>query len=349
MVEFAGWLMPVTFEGLGILREHEITRTAVGVFDICHMGEFDLQGPGAKALLQELMTNDLDLLEDGKGQYACMCYENGTVVDDCIYYQLAEGRYKIIVNASNRAKDFDWIQGHIGEHSVTFTDLSDARGRFAVQGPNAQSLLEGLCGPVIAALKRFYCVFTELGGVEVFVARTGYTGEDGFEISFPIGDTVKLYTVLLGAGAPLGVSPIGLGARDSLRLEACYSLYGHEINDTITPVEAGIGWAVKPKNVEYMGKKVLLAQKTEGAPRKLMGIRLLGGGILREHQNIFVGDECIGHTTSGGYGPTVKMAIGLALVQAKYAELGTAGGQLTVEIRQKRVSAEFVPTPFYKR
>lgn len=346
MVPFAGWSMPVQyFEG--ILKEHETTRTHAGIFDISHMGEFMAEGKDTIPFLQYMVTNDLNLMENNKAQYANMCYPNGTVVDDLFYYRESPEKFRIIVNGANVEKDWKWLQEHRGKFNVKLTDLSKTRARFAYQGPKAQELLTPAIDAKLANLKRFYFTFAKITkagkSIPVFIARTGYTGEDGFEMSCEVKDAVNLYNILLETGA----KPIGLGARDSLRLEACYSLYGHELSDHITPIEASIGWAVKPKEgIDYIGKSILMKQKADGTTRVLVGLNLKDRGIIREHCDIYKGTEKVGYVTSGGFGPTLKKTIGLALVKRDLSVLDT---ELEVEIREKRLKAVIVKTPFYKR
>lgn len=340
MVDFVGWLMPVQYES--IVKEHETVRSSAGVFDISHMGEFLFEGLDVIPFLQLLMVNDLRLLENSKGQYSCMCYENGTVVDDLVYYQENPERFRMIVNASNVEKDYQWIQEHIDDYRVKVTNVSSERCRLAFQGPKADEFLTPLVDMDLSALNRFYFTFCNLCETEVFLARTGYTGERGFEISFDRNYAESIWNALLKTGA----GPAGLGARDSLRLEACYSLYGHELTDSITPVEAGIGWVVKSKEgIEYIGKEVLLRQKAEGTSRILVGLNLLDRGIIRENYKLFKDGEEIGFVTSGGYSPTLKKTIGLALVKTQYSSIGT---EFDIEIRNKLLRTKVVSTPFYR-
>ncbi|MHA1731221.1 MAG: glycine cleavage system aminomethyltransferase GcvT [Promethearchaeota archaeon] len=343
MVEFAGWLMPVQYEG--IIKEHKATRASAGAFDICHMGELLLEGPDAFSLLQYLMVNDLQLVEPNKGQYSCMCHESGTVVDDMFYYMETPERFRLIVNAGNVEKDIAWIRDHAGDADVGLSDLSRQRGRVAFQGPKSDQLFQPLVDVDLPGLERFHFVHCELDGHPVFLARTGYTGERGVELSFDSGDAPAVWAALLDTGA----TPVGLGARDLLRLEACYSLYGHEISDEITPVEAGVGWVVKPKEgVDYIGKEVLLRQKREGTEYTSVGLNLVDRGILRADQVVRdagSGREVVGRVTSGGFSPTLGKTIGLARVKAGHAAVGS---ELLVEIRGKQLRAVVVETPFYR-
>jgi len=340
IINFSGWLMPVQYES--IIKEHEAVRSNAGIFDISHMGEFLLTGKDVIPYLQYIMINDLDLLELSKGQYSCMCYENGTVVDDLFYYEEGVELFRMIVNASNIEKDFQWLNDHIKEKVVKIQNISSKRCRLAFQGPKSDDLLQPLVDVDLSEIKRFYFKHCNLNNLPIFLARTGYTGERGFEISFDKDKSEEIWNTLLSTGA----SPAGLGARDSLRLEASYSLYGHEISDTITPVEAGLNWLVKPKkSVDYIGKTVLLKQKSEGTERILVGLNLLDKGIIRENYKIFKSGNEIGYVTSGGYSPTLKKTIGLGLVKAQYTEVGT---EIGIDIRGKLVKGIIVSTPFYR-
>jgi aminomethyltransferase len=340
MVDFAGFSMPVQYES--IIKEHEAVRNKAGVFDVSHMGEFLLEGKDVISLLQYVMINDLKLLEPTKGQYSCMCYENGTVVDDLVYYEEEPERFRMIVNAGNVEKDFQWLSEHIGGKDVKITNLSLERCRLAFQGPKSDDYLQPLVDVDLSSINRFYFAHTTLNGAPIFIARTGYTGERGFEISFDNKYAEKIWNDLTKTGA----SPAGLGARDSLRLEATYSLYGHEISDSITPIEAGLFWLVKPKeSIDYIGKETLLKQKSEGTDRIIVGLSLLDRGIIREHYKIFKNGNEIGFVTSGGYSPTLKKTIGLGLVEKQYSEVGT---EFEIEIRNKFLRGKIVATPFYR-
>ena len=346
MIEFAGYMMPVKYTG--VIQEHINVREKVGIFDISHMGEVVVEGPDAKHFLQKVYTNDLNLLYNGKSQYGCFCYENGTTIEDSFNYQHSETKYRIIINASNREKDLNWLYKHAeeGEYNVRIKDLSNLRGRYAIQGPKSLEVLEPLLSDTIKNLKRFHFVETQLLGVKVFIAQTGYTGEFGFEISFEVADAKKVWDEILKSGEEYGILPIGLGARDTLRLEACFSLYGHELTNTITPVEAGIGFVVKPKEgIDFIGKEVLIDQKTNGAKRKIVGFELVGKGIGREGYKAFSTDGTeIGYVTSGTFSPLLKKSIGLVILEKDYTAIDT---EIEIEIRGKKVKAKIVKTPFY--
>jgi len=340
MVEFAGFYMPVQFES--IIKEHQAVRSNAGVFDISHMGEFLLEGKDVIPFLQYIMVNDLNLLEPSKGQYSIMCYENGTTVDDLVYYEETPERFRMIVNASNREKDLEWLNDHIGNYDVKITNLSDERCRLAFQGLRADKLLQPLIDVDLSKINRFYFSLCNLNKMPIFLARTGYTGEKGVEISFDNKYAKEIWNVLTNTGAKAA----GLGARDSLRLEACYSLYGHEISDSITPIEAGLNWLAKPKEgIDYIGKKILVTQKSKGTERIIVGLNLLDRGIIRENYKIFKDGKEIGYVTSGGYSPTLDKTIGLGLIKTLYSEIGTG---VEIEIRGKLLKGIVVSIPFYR-
>lgn len=340
IVDFAGFEMPVRYDS--IIEEHKAVRNHVGVFDISHMGEFWFEGSEIVDLLQYLMVNDLKLLEPSKGQYSCMCYENGTVVDDMVYYEESPEKFRMIVNASNRQKDYKWIENHIEGKDVKIKNVSDDRCRIAYQGPDSDELLQPLVDVDLSSIERFYFAHAKLNDMPIFIARTGYTGEKGFELSIDKKHAKKVWNALLETGA----KPAGLGARDSLRLEACYSLYGHEISDQITPIEAGLNWLVKKKEgIDYIGKEILMRQKEQGTSRILVGLNLKDRGIIRQNYELFKNNEKIGYVTSGGYSPTLEKTIGLALVKKEFSEVGT---EIKIDIRGKHLTAIVVQTPFYR-
>lgn len=340
MVDFAGFSMPVQYDS--IIKEHEAVRSKAGVFDVSHMGEFLLEGRDVIDFLQYVMINDLNLLEKSKGQYSCMCYDNGTVVDDLVYYEENPDRFRMIVNAGNVEKDLQWLNEHIGSRDVKITNLSSERSRLAFQGPKSDEYLQPLMDVDLSSVNRFYFARGNLNKAPIFIARTGYTGESGFELSFDNAYADKIWSDLIQTGA----SPAGLGARDSLRLEATYSLYGHEIDDSITPLEAGLFWLVKPKEgIDYIGKKILMEQKIHGTERIIVGLNLLERGIIRENFKIFKENVEIGYVTSGGYSPTLKKTIGLGLIKKQYKEVGT---ELEIQIRNKNLKGIVVSIPFFR-
>ncbi|SMO39047.1 glycine cleavage system aminomethyltransferase GcvT [Melghirimyces algeriensis] len=344
LVPFAGWEMPVQFSG--IKAEHEGVRNRAGLFDVSHMGEVLVSGSEAFDLIQKLITNDASKLDDGQVLYTAMCYPDGGTVDDLLVYKKGEGEYMLVLNAGNIDKDVEWIEKH-ATGDVTIQNVSDETGLLALQGPLAESVLQKLTETDLSAIKPFrFKEGVQLGEVQGLVSRTGYTGEDGFEIYLPANDAPVLWKQILEAGKEEGVIPCGLGARDTLRFEARLALYGNELSASITPVEAGIGFAVKPEKGEFIGREVLAKQKEEGAPRKLVGLEMIGRGIPRTHYPVYVGEQEVGEVTSGTQSPTLKKNVGLALIQSEHAQLGN---EVDVEIRGKRVAAKVVKTPFYKR
>jgi aminomethyltransferase len=346
LVPFAGWEMPVQYTG--IMDEHKTVRTAVGLFDVSHMGEVVLRGPGAAAATQRIVTNAVGKLVDGAAMYTVMCYEHGGIVDDCIVYRRAADDYLIVVNASNIDKDVAWIRDNVGK-MCDVADESDAWGLIAVQGPKAPALVSRLAGRDLAGeVRSFHFAAAKIAGVDVVTARTGYTGEDGFEVFVPAAGARTVWDALLDAGRGEGVKPIGLGARDTLRLEARLCLYGNDIDQTTTPLEAGLGWVVKLDAGDFVGKPALVAQKAAGVKRKLVGFVVKGRGIARHDYPILEseGGAPIGKVTSGTTGPTVGVAIGMGYVPSEKAEPGT---ELVVDCRGKPAPIEIVKGPFYKR
>ncbi|RLQ98253.1 glycine cleavage system aminomethyltransferase GcvT [Falsibacillus albus] len=345
-IDFGGWDLPVQFSS--IKEEHEAVRTKAGLFDVSHMGEVEVKGQDSLTYLQKIMTNDVSKLKDGGAQYTAMCYENGGTVDDLLVYKIEDAHYLLVINASNIDKDYDWLEKHL-EGDVTIRNLSEETAQLALQGPMAEKVLQQLADNHQLDEIKFFKFQTEvnLNGVHALVSRTGYTGEDGFEIYCAAEDAVKLWKSILETGKEEGVVPCGLGARDTLRFEANLALYGQELSPEITPIEAGIGFAVRvDKDIEFIGKKVLKEQKENGAPRKLVGIEMIDRGIPRHGYPIYHGAELIGEVTTGTQSPTLKKNIGLALINKEFTELGT---ELEVEIRGKRLKAHVVGTPFYKR
>lgn len=348
LIDFGGWEMPVQYK-LGILKEHRSVREAVGLFDVCHMGEVALKGPGAGAAVQNLVTGDASKLDDGGALYTLMCLQHGGIVDDCIVYRRSEENFLIILNAANRQKDLAWIRDHAGTAEIV--DESDDTGLIAVQGPNAVALVDSLSPANLESVERFRFATEDIAGVRCMAARTGYTGEDGFEIACPADETERVWNALLEKGESLGVQPIGLGARDTLRLEAKLSLYGNDIDETTTPYEACLGWAVKLDSGSFIGSEALSKQKADGVTRKLVGFTLEGRGFARHGYSIVdrtlpEAEQVLGKVTSGTKGPTVDKAIGLGYVPTAYAKAGTT---FTVDCRGKDIPATVHKGPFYKR
>lgn len=344
MVPFAGYDMPVQYES-GVIAEHKAVRNAAGLFDVSHMGEFTLIGDKTLGFLQQLLCNDFADMPALSCRYSPMLNDDGGTVDDLIVYKVAESRYMLVVNASNRQKDWDWISSRLpGE--VEMRDESDDLAELALQGPKAASILGRLASNA-DDLPREYYAFTigaVVGGISCIVSRTGYTGEDGFELYCANDDAPRLWDALLSVGMPDGLIPCGLGARDTLRLEAAMPLYGHELTDAISPIEAGLGSFVKMDKADFVGRDAL-ARRGEPARRR-RGLKVTGRGIAREDCEIYDGNALIGEVTSGTLLPTAGYAGAMALVDARYKKAGTA---VEVDIRGRRVSAEIVKLPFYKK
>lgn len=343
-IDFGGWELPVQFSS--IKEEHEVVRTKAGLFDVSHMGEFTLKGEGAEAFLQSILTNDVSKVKVGKAQYNVMCYPNGGSVDDLIIYKKGEDDFFICVNASNIEKDFNWMREH-KPVNLKLVNISDSIGQVALQGPLAVDVLQKITDENLAEVSFFGFTHGNVAGVSSMIARTGYTGEDGFEIYAAADQIVNVWNAILEAGAEFGVLPCGLGARDTLRFEACLPLYGQELSADISPVEAGMGFAVKTDiEPDFIGKSVLKDYKENGAPRKVVGVEMIDRGIPRHGYPVYIGDELIGEVTTGTQVPSSKRNIGLALLKAAHTAVGT---QIEIEIRGKRLKAEVVATPFYKR
>lgn len=343
IVPFAGYLLPVQYE-TGVIKEHMAVRTQAGLFDVSHMGEVLCEGKDALANLQMLLTNNFDNMVDGQARYSPMCNEKGGTVDDLIVYKKADEKYLIVVNAANKDKDYEWMLTHqFGE--VTFKDVSDQYAQLALQGPKALDILKKLTVEENIPEKNYYAVFdAEVAGIPCIVSRTGYTGEDGVELYLESSKAEKMWDVLLENGKEEGLIPCGLGARDTLRMEAAMPLYGHEMDDETTPLETGLKFAVKMKKEEFIGKKAL---EEQGEPKRTrVGLKVTGRGIIREHQDVYLNGEQIGCTTSGTHCPYLGYPIAMALVESGSVELGTV---VQVEVRGRQVEAEVVALPFYKR
>jgi aminomethyltransferase len=344
-IDFGGWDLPVQFSS--IKEEHEAVRTAAGLFDVSHMGEIDVIGEEALTYLQKMMTNDISKIKDGGAQYTAMCYEDGGTVDDLLVYRKSATHFLLVVNAANIEKDFNWLQSHVSEN-VTVTNISNDVAQLALQGPKAEVILQKLTDYDLSSIRFFkFAEDVEVAGIKALVSRTGYTGEDGFEIYCQNEDAPQLWKSILEVGKDEGALPIGLGARDTLRFEANLALYGQELSPTITPLEAGIGFAVKvDKEVPFIGQEVLKKQKEEGTPRKIIGLEMIDKGIPRTGYEVFVNDEKIGEVTTGTQSPTLGKNIGLAIIDREYAQLDNV---VEVQVRKRRLKAKIVATPFYKR
>jgi aminomethyltransferase len=343
-IGFGGWELPVLFSG--IKEEHQAVRERAGLFDVSHMGEIVVKGDDSEKFLQKMVTNDVSRLKTGRAMYTAMCYENGGTVDDLLIYKLNEKVYLLVVNAANTESDFQWLQGHL-EGDVTVENESEHWGQLAIQGPMAEKVLQKLVDIDLSKLKAFtFQMNVDIQGSKALVSRTGYTGEDGFEIYCRPVDAPDMWKNILKAGKEENVLPCGLGARDTLRFEACLPLYGQELSADITPLEAGIGFAVKLHKEEFIGKEALNIQKERGTQRKIVGLEMIERGIPRHGYPIFSDDQPIGYITSGTQSPTLKKNIGLALLKSEFAHLGS---EVQVEIRQQKLAAKVVETPFYKR
>jgi len=346
IIDFGGWEMPVQYP-TGIVKEHTAVRERVGIFDVSHMGEAFIRGRGALDTIQRLISNDAAKLGDGTALYTVMCYPHGGIVDDCIVYRVRADAWFIVLNAGNVAKDLAWIRDNLGP-DAELDDQSEATALIAVQGPAAVELVAGLAATAdaVRAVPRFGFADAEIAGVRCTAARTGYTGEDGFELACAAGDAAALWDRLAEAGCP----PIGLGARDTLRLEARLCLYGNDIDETTNPYEAGLGWVVKPDAKQFIGRDALLAAKAAGLRRRLLGFRIEGkAGIARHGYPIVdrdAGEPVVGQVTSGAPGITVGGAIGLGYAPVAYDQPGRT---ITIDCRGKDVAATVVKGPFYKR
>ncbi len=343
MVPFAGYEMPVMYESP--IEEHHLTRRSAGLFDIDHMGQVEITGPDDTAFVNKLVSWDVTKMEKWDAHYALMCYENGTIVDDVFVYRLPSSWY-IVINAANRDKDLAWMRKHSAGFDVTISDESDDTVMLALQGPKVFELLDTINEDTLGDMPRFSAARTTLGDVPVLVGRTGYTGEDGVELFYDLEYAVQLWDAILAAGKSAGieVGPVGLAARDSLRFEPSFPLYGHEIDDTTTPLESRLGWACS-WDADFIGRDAILAQKEAGVPRKIVGFELLDKGVPREGYEVAKDGEVVGKVVSGLYGPTVDKYVGHAFVPSHLAKSGT---EIEILIRNKPKKAVIVKRPFYK-
>lgn len=342
-VDFHGWELPIQFSS--IIQEHQAVRTACGLFDVSHMGQLEVTGKDALRLMQTIQSNDAAKLAEGRALYAHLLNERGGVVDDVIFSRLGPDRYFIVVNAATAEKDFAWISGHSKGLEVEVKDLSSDYAMLALQGPQAHKIIAEVCKDA-SALKRFGAIERMTYGQKVVYTRTGYTGEDGFEITAPAEIAIRIWRTLNVSGSSHGLLPCGLGARDTLRLEAGYLLYGTDIDDDHTPLEAGCGWVVKFDKADFIGKKALAEQKREGLKRKLYGVRLTEKGVPRAGASVLIADRAAGTLTSATYSPTLETGIGVGYLDRTDIDPGTPAA---VEVRGRRFAAEIVPLPFYKR
>lgn len=335
LVEFSGWEMPIQYTS--IVEEHHAVRSSVGIFDVSHMGEIEISGRDALDLVQKLITNDASVLKEYQVLYSPMCYESGGTVDDLLVYRLPD-RFLLVVNAANTEKDFAWVQRNARGFSATVRDASADYGQIAIQGPQAEAFLQPFTQCSLRELRYYWATHTRVFDSDVLLSRTGYTGEDGFEVYAQPQIVVHIWEELLRAGA----KPIGLGARDTLRFEAGLPLYGHELDEQTTPVEAGLGWAVKEKSCDYNGKAVLLAQKRQGPKKKLIGLKMLEPGVPRQGYKIFADSKEVGVVTSGTFAPSVNAFLAMGFVTTDTAAVWE------IEIRGQRKRAQITKLPFYR-
>ncbi|SDH34445.1 glycine cleavage system aminomethyltransferase GcvT [Alteribacillus bidgolensis] len=345
-VDFGGWELPVQFTS--IKEEHRAVREKAGLFDVSHMGEAEVKGRDAYDFLQSIITNDMAKLEPGKALYTLLCYENGGTLDDLLIYQLDVDHYLLVLNAANTKKDIDWLKKHARDEEL-IKDMSSYYAQLAVQGPKAEQIVQKLANEDLSNIGFFrFRKNVDLNGVNALVSRTGYTGEDGFEIYCSAEKAPSLWKAILKAGESEGIAPCGLGARDTLRFEARLPLYGQEIDETISPLEAGLGFAVKlQKDSDFVGKEALKKEKESGVKRKMAGVEMLEKGIPRTGYEVLnEKGDIIGRVTSGTQSPTLGKNIGLVLIQTPYTKLDT---ELYIKIRKKTLKAVVISTPFYKK
>lgn len=344
VIDFGGWSLPVQFSG--ILDEHQAVRERAGLFDVSHMGEVEVKGPNSLNFIQKIITNDASKLVDGKAIYSPMCYHDGGTVDDLLVYRIYENNYILVINAANIDKDMEWFNENLIS-DVELNNISNKISQLALQGPLSEKILQKLTDVDLSIISTYYFKDdVKIAGINGLVSRTGYTGEDGFEIYIANEDAIKLWEEILIAGENEGVVPCGLGARDTLRFEAKMPLYGQELSKDISPIEAGIGFFVKVDKENFNGKEALLLQKEQGAKRKIVGIEMIERGIPRSHYHVYVDEEKIGEITTGTFSPTLKKNLGLALIKKEHANID---GEVFVEIRNKKVKAKIIKTPFYKK
>jgi aminomethyltransferase len=343
MVPFAGYAMPVQYPS-GIQAEHRAVREAAGLFDVSHMGEFHLAGPQALALIQEVTVNDAGGLAVGQAQYSALCQEDGGVIDDLLVYRTGDQEYLMVVNAANRAADWAQVKAHAGDKELDLEDRSDAYGLLALQGPRAAEVLARVSEVDLDGLGYYRCTSGTVAGVPGLVARTGYTGEDGFELYLPAGESATVWRSLLEVGKDVGILPAGLGARDSLRLEMGYPLYGNDLDRDHTALEGGLGWVVKLDKGPFVGQEALARQKEAGVERRLAGIRLTGRGFPRPGYPVVVGGEEVGTVTSGTMSPSLGEGIALAYLPAALARPET---EVWIRVRDRDIPGRVQRPPFY--
>ncbi|MCP4869711.1 MAG: glycine cleavage system aminomethyltransferase GcvT [Proteobacteria bacterium] len=346
IVPFAGWAMPVQYSGL--MKEHKAVREGVGLFDVSHMGEFLVEGPGAEAFLNGIGTNDVSALKDGQAHYSIACNETGGIQDDLLIYKRAPETYLVCVNAGRLDEDWAWFSSHHDEarDNCTLVNASDDFAQLAVQGRLAEEVVQPLTEADLSSMVRNDLVETQVAGIDTILARTGYTGEDGFELFFGATHAEAMWRAVRAAGEAHGMVPVGLGARDTLRLEAKLALYGNDIDETTSPWEAKLGWTVKMAKGDFIGRAALAAQRKNGVPRGLVGFVVKDRGIARHGAPVYLDGELVGEVTSGTMSPSLGTAIGLCYLPRAWAKVGT---EFEIEVRGRRLTAEVCKTPFYKR
>ncbi len=340
---FAGWTMPIQYTG--VISEHRAVRNVAGLFDVSHMGELRVAGSGALAFLQRLTPNNVARLKPGRAHYSALLTPEGTYLDDLLVYRWTDDEYLLVVNAANQAKDLAWLESQV-KGDVAVEDVSERYALLALQGPRAEEFLQPLTELELPSVRYYGFVHGEVAGLRAVVSRTGYTGEDGFEIFVAPEQAVELWETILAVGGGDGLCPVGLGARDTLRIEAAMALYGQEIDESTTPFEAGLDWTVKLAKGEFIGREVLIEQRQAGARRRLVGFNLVDRGIARQGHEVMKHGRAVGKVTSGTWSPTLERAIGMACVP-----LGESreGSKITIAVRKKLLEAEIVALPFYRR
>lgn len=350
MVDFGGWDMPVQYTA-GVIEEHMRTRTAAGLFDVSHMGEIWVDGPDAIEFVNYITTNDVTALADGQAHYTAMPNEKGGVIDDLLVYRFGPEKLLLVVNAATTDKDWEWVKGNAerGTRNVELRNASSEFCQIAIQGPKAETILQTLTDIDLSAIKYYWFTTGKVDGVDAIVSRTGYTGEDGFEVYAAPEYAEQLWNKMLdagGYGGPDGILPAGLAARNTLRLESAMALYGHELGDETSTLESGLGWITKLNKGDFVGREALMAQKASGIPRKLAGFEMVDRGIARDGFDVFVGDDKVGYVTSGSPAPFLKKNIGMAFLPPSFANIGQ---EIKIDVRGKLLAAKLVETPFYKR
>ena len=348
MVDFGGWDMPVQYPA-GVIEEHMATRTRSGLFDVSHMGEIWVEGHDAIPFVNRLTTNDVTKLVDDQAHYSALTNEKGGIVDDLLVYRFDQDKLLLVVNAGTTEKDWDWIASHEKSENVTLTNASADYCQIAVQGPNAFGIVQRLTETDLSEIKYYHFTMGYVDGVESIISRTGYTGEDGFEIYADAKFARQIWDKLLEAGdfgKERGILPCGLAARNTLRLESAMSLYGHELGDDITPLEANLGWITKLQKGDFIGSDVLKEKKEQGITRRIVGFEMTDRGIARDECDVYINDKRVGYVTSGSPAPFLKKNIGLAFLPVEFAK---EGQEIKIDVRGKHLSAKVVPIPFYKR